>query len=240
MMRLPGLTTEQLDETLMSLGSHKAVRPLTPVEVAVNLRSTERAGASKTEIAAVFGFSDTTMVSRFLKLLTLSPEIQFLVDWGESRDSTIGFSVAVELSGMKETEHALMTSSIISNGLTKTEIKSIRQLTERSGRPVRACIDDVVARRPRTKTQYLVIGQINGLSVKGKLQNIKQIERDDLIRSVVEDLYPEIVKFSAKLGDNQFAIFGGKEVGETVAKDTRFEEKISDSLSKRLLQNASI
>ncbi|MCY4419974.1 MAG: hypothetical protein OXC42_01775 [Gammaproteobacteria bacterium] len=241
-MRLLGLDSSEIDQTFLSVGSHRKQRPLTPVEVAWNIHKAEKAGASKTEIAKAFGFNDATMVSRFLQLLKLSEEIQYLVEWRESTSSSIGFSVAVELAKMPQSNHPKMISAIIENHLTKKEVVSMRQLRERSNRSLSDCIKDVVQRRVRTQVRHVVLGklteeELNRNSISKNLKRMRQSERDQLIKKIVKDLYPNLGEFSAKLGEKNFAVIGSKHVGAVVASDLEFEERVSRLLTMKITDN---
>ena len=77
-----GLSADEYKQLLMSVGTHRGVRPITPVQVAALFKRAADAGSTPAASAEATHVS-ASMVSRFLKLLELSPDIQHLVDWGQ-------------------------------------------------------------------------------------------------------------------------------------------------------------
>ena len=69
------------------------------------------------------------MVNRFLKVLNLDPQVQHLVDWGESTYSILGFSTAFEVTLLPEELRKQLVDAVCEFGLTKTETTSVRQTT---------------------------------------------------------------------------------------------------------------
>ena len=234
---MKGLTQSEFDATLLSIGSHKVARPLSPVEVAYNCDKAKRAGETLKEIATKCGLKGTDMITKFLKLLELEPEILHLVDWGESKYSLIGFSSASQILQLPPELHKEIANAVCQHGLTKTQTKSVRQLYLRSKRQLEECIADVVARSPITVVREVVIGSIDDESLTRNLADMLQAERDMLLSNLLKELYPEIGEFTGKLGEQRFTVIGGKSVGETLGRDRDFETRVCQALTKKIKKN---
>jgi hypothetical protein len=229
-----GLKQNELDATLLSVGSHRVVRPLSPVEVAINCDKAIKAEETKKEIAIGLGLTGTSMIDKFLKLLNLDPEILHLVDWGDSKFTVIGFSCAIEVVQLPIELHKEMTNAVCKHNLTKVQAKSVRQLFQRSKRRLEECIADVVARQSIIVIREIVIGEIADTMLVENLVDMLQMERDVLIKNALEELYPGIGEFTGKLGKQRFTVIGGKSVGETIGRDRDFESRISKLLVGRI------
>src|SRR5262245_21023459 len=144
---LVGLTRQEFRKVMLSVGdAHGRERPLSPVEVCNACRKAVEAGASRAKVARAFQI-DSAMVGRFLRLGDLPSEIHHLLDWGKSKESALGFSAASELGRAPRGEQADLAVAVLKHGITKEEIRSIVQLHERSGEPLRACTTRVLGRR---------------------------------------------------------------------------------------------
>jgi hypothetical protein len=232
-----GLTNNEFDETLLSIGSHKVARPLSPVEVGKNCEKAVRAGETKRRIATEFGLKGTSMIDRFLKLIELDPDILHLVDWGESKSTVIGFSSASEIIQLPLELHKELANAVCRFKLDKKQTKSVRQLYQRSKRQLEECIADVVARKPVVVVREIIIGAILNKTLIEILAGMHQAERDPIFDNLLKDLYPEIGEFTAKLGERQFTVIGGKSVGNTMAGDKEFETRIGQALVERIQIN---
>jgi hypothetical protein len=236
-MQIAGLTKSEIDETLLSVGSHKVVRPLSPVEVAFNCKKAAVAGVAKTKMAAAFGLKGTTMIDKFQKLVELDPDILHLVDWGDSKFTAIGFSCAGEIVKMPKEFHKEIAIAVCQHGLTKAQTKSVRQLVQRSKRQIQDCISDVIARRPITTIREVVVGEIVEEKLFRHLIDMLQVERDMLLNKILIKAYPQIGDFTAKLGERRFTVIGGKSVGETIGRDSDFEARIEQALLNKVQYN---
>src|SRR5262245_15049442 len=146
--KLPGITAQIFRKAVLSVGdAHGAERPLSPIEVGEVFVTALKAGSSRNKIATAFHL-DSSMVSRFLRLQTLPPELHHLVDWGKSKQSVLGFSTASELCRVSSNDQRELAAAILRHGFTKDETTSIMQLRERSGGSLKHCIDRVLGRRP--------------------------------------------------------------------------------------------
>jgi hypothetical protein len=232
---LPGLTSREFQELLLSVGkTTRARRPLSPVEVGELCAKSVDKGANPKEITEELKMTDRGMVSKFLRVRDLVPEIRHLVSWGSSGDGAIGFSVAAQLARLSEGDQATASEAILKYRLTRDEMISVIQLLERSKQPLEACVERVVHRRPVVRIRQIVIGAVTSSQLGAKLCSLSQLKRDELLERIVSRLFPDAKDFTTKLGIGRFAIIGGKSVAQTVAMDTQVEQNINKCLEEEL------
>ena len=93
---MKGLSTAEYKKLILSVGTHRNERILSPLEVAQLLSKAISAGTSRKECAEALQIG-TTQVSTFLKLVRLTSEIQHLSDWRGTAGASIAFSTLTEL-----------------------------------------------------------------------------------------------------------------------------------------------
>ena len=84
------LSPQELQGLLLSVGTHRGKRLLSPVEVANLFAKVTSEGGRLGDCARAAQLEGTTMVGRFLRLLKLPESVRHLVDWG-SNPGAIGF-----------------------------------------------------------------------------------------------------------------------------------------------------
>ena len=231
---LPGLTAQEFQELKFSVGqTTRDRRPLSPMEVGELCEKSIGNGANRQKIAAGLEITEG-MISKFLRLKDLAPEIRHLVSWGYSGDGAIGFSVAAELARRSVTGQKIVSEAILRHRIRRTEILSVFQLFERSKEPLPACVDRVLRRRSSVRIQQIVLGAVTSAESVKRLLSLSQIKRDELLEKIVSRLFPDAKDFTAKLGSDRFAIIGGKSVAQTVAMDARVEQNINKCLEEEL------
>ena len=230
-----GLSPETRKAMLLSVGSHREVRSLSPVEVAQALGASMEAGSSLRELAAALHLEGTSMVSRFVRLLNLSPEIQHLVDWGESK-STIGFTAASELARLPNRDDQIkVCHAALENQLKSSEVKQIVQLQLRLKRSVSESIDQVLRQRRRVERLHIFIGAVTSEKVISKLRALRQNQRDELLQKVLQERYPKLADFASRLGAERFTITGDDSVAAALSSDSQdFESTINTALSREI------
>lgn len=237
---LPGLDTEQFHRLLLSVGQTSSRRrPLSPVEVGQLCQKAIGEGASRQEVTHALSMTDTSMITKFLRLAELAPEIQHVVSWGRSTEATIGFSVASQLARMAPAHHVTMATSILQYALTKTEMISIIQLLERSGDSLEKCRDRVLRRRPIVRERHLLLGAVASNEVASALARLTQRERDAVLTTVLAQEYPDAADCSAKLGVDRFTIVGTKHVARAIAGAGDFESRITAGIASVLRSQPS-
>ena len=205
---LIGLDSMDIGRLRMSVGygTHKKGRPLSPIEVGQLLLSARERGFSLRECAIASGLNGTGHIGRFLRILELPNDIQHLVNWGAD-NGTIGFSSAVELASLKNTEDQLaVANSILSDGITSKEVRQIRQVRSRSGYPIDSCIKDILRMRPTIEKRFVFIGSIIENQVEEKLVKLTQTQRDTILESVIAQI--QLKGAHGRLGNRFFTLVG--------------------------------
>ena len=228
---LGGLSQEEFDRLHLSVGTHRSNRPLSPIEVGRYCLDIRNSGVKVNAIASCLSLEGSSMIARFIKILGLEEEIQHLVDWGESMESVIGFSTAFEIVSAASEFHRDLAYAVCERGLTKSEVKSVRQLTERSSKPLVQCIEEVFNRRAVNVIRQVIVGAIDNKVTAQKLEALLQSERDELLAKVLEALYPNIRDFTGKLGRSHFTVIGSSSVGATIGADPEFEGRVSNLIT---------
>ena len=228
-----GLSPETSKKLLLSVGTHHSERLLTPLEAAAAMRLALSNGATQKELASRLHFDGPTMVSRFVKLLSLAPSVQPLVGWG-SDASTISFSSAFEIARLPEREQQVAAEAVLANQLGLSEVKQLLQIRQRSGKAIDEAVQAVIAQRPTIEVRHVIVGAITIEDVRGKVTNISQEERNSLLRRALLRR-PELDVRGAKLGLDTFTLVGDKQLRAAMENLPKgFEAAISQSLYDEL------
>lgn len=214
---LRGLSEYELGRLRMSLGygTHKKNRPLSPIEVGKLFERSRKAGSSLADCAIAVRLHETN-VRRFIRILDLPNDLQYLIDWGGGK-CMLSFSVAVELLQVGcPTEIRTITNAILEDGLDATETRQVVQLRKRSGRSVVDCVKEVVGMRVKIDKYHVFIGSVGNAVVARKLRNLTQQQRDGILRYGIDAIGLEDV--NGKMGDRLFTMIGDKKFGETIGR----------------------
>jgi len=229
---MDGLTPEENKQMLLSVGTHRGERMLTPVEAAKLFRKSISSGGSITGCATGTHVT-TSMVSRFLKLLDLIPEIQHLVDWGASI-STISFTSAFELSRLAREDQQEVANAILEDGFSAKEVRDLVQLRRRSGSSVRDCIEATLKMRRVIVRRFVFVGAVTESRVHQHLEGMQQSDRDSLMREIaVEDLNVDR-NVEVRLGPSRFTLVGNDAVAKSIDRLSDFEIAVNGRLAERI------
>lgn len=204
-MKLFGLNPDEFRKLLLSVGSHIKQRALTPVEVASLFSRMIANGATVQDCASAVHFDGPSMVHRFLKLLTLSVDIQHNVDWGSS-GAVVGFSAAAELARLEPNDQITLARAAMEHVMTTAEVREVVQLRKRSARTIQECVNEVIATRPQTVRRHVFVGAIASEQLRRELATMLQRDRDLLIERHLRKFLPREDNLGAKLGVSQFTI----------------------------------
>ncbi len=210
-MRSPLSELKQL--LIMSVGTHRRSRPLSPVEVADGLATLKAEGMSVTELARMLQLEGTSMLGRFARLRSLAPAVRHLVDWRGS-SSAIPFSTATEMARLRKGEQEELAHEVLQKSMTKGEVIQVVQLCERADKPVGRCVEKVLAMRPRVVYKEVFVGQIRDDSLRSALYELTQARRDSLLRCALEGVVPPSVSWKGRLGERSFTLVGGTELAD--------------------------
>jgi len=224
------LSPQERQRLLLSVGTHRVRRPLSPVEVASLFAKVTAAGGSLSECARAANLEGTTIVGRFLRLLKLPESLRHLVDWGTGA-GTIGFSSGAEIARLHDAEQEELVRGVLTYRLSGSEVRQVVQLRKRSKRAVGECLNEVVGMRPRVEKRYVYIGAVTDAAVKRLLGDMTQQERDQLFGSAIGSVLDTRGLALAKLGLDRFTLVGAAELGETMnKKKDSLEREINDAL----------
>jgi hypothetical protein len=228
-----GLPPEVQKKLLLSVGSHRAARPLSPVEVGEAIQASLDAGSSLQEIAGTLLLEDTSVLTKFIRLLRLAPEVQHLVDWGRS-DSTVGFTVASEIARLPDPLEQIQLCEVgLRHQLGSAEMKQVMQLRRRSKKPIEACVKEILRLRPRIQRIHVFLGAITSPEICAGLAKLSQMQRNDMLRSLVKVKFPPLANFGCRLGPNGFTVTGGEDVATVLSQGGKdFEATINEALAE--------
>jgi len=145
---MEGLTPEERRDLILSVGTHRGQRRLSPLEVARLLQKARASGATNKDCSDALQIG-VTQISTFLRLLQLTPEVQHLAGWGSARQASIPFSSLAELNRFPAVDQLRVAEVILREGLSWKEVIELVQIAKRSGDPVDECIALVLDRRPK-------------------------------------------------------------------------------------------
>ena len=134
-----GLSGEDYRDLVLSVGTHRKSRRLSPLEVARLLAKAVAAGATRHDCATALGLG-MTQVRTFLKLLDLEAEVQHLADWKGTKNATIPFSTLAELARLAPQDQMQAVDSVLRHGLFWKEVVQIVQIADRSDKAIGECV----------------------------------------------------------------------------------------------------
>ena len=182
-----GLSQTELQSLILSVGTHRGWRRLSPMEVATLLRQAVEAGTSRQALSNALKISEI-QVSRFIRLFDLEPELRDLADWGRGNAATISFSSLLEIARLEPSQQLEVATGALAHKLTKAEFRQISQIAQRSGQHITDCIADVIERRPQVYTQFVFIGSIQEGELQEYLETKLQSDRDCLLKRIFDEL----------------------------------------------------
>ena len=230
-----GLSSYEVRQLILSVGTHRSVRPLLPVEVAQLMQRALDAGEKRADIAGRLHLEDSTIIGHFTRLLSLPPQVQQLVGWG-TNPATVSFTTAAIIARLKSPqEKSVLAKAALENQFNKSEIIQVVQIRLRSKNPIEDCIQAVLDQRPIVEKRHLIIGELQSEKLTEELQQISQLERNNLLQSTLERYIPEIPSLGCKLGDVYFLLVGDDRFhAAIVSLPGGFEKSITEYLMREL------
>ena len=123
-----GISQTDLQSLILSVGTHRGRRLLSPMEVATLLRQAVEAGTSQQALSETLKISEV-QVSRFIRLFDLEPKLRDLADWGRGNAATIPFSSLLEITRLAPSHQLEVAESALAHKLTKSEFRQISQIS---------------------------------------------------------------------------------------------------------------
>lgn len=232
-----GLAPEAQRDLILSVGTHRGNRRLSPIEVAEAMEAAINAGTSVQQLASVLLLEDSTMVMHFRRLLKLPSAIKHLVGWrGKSGLSFATASAIARLKSQKEQE--TVAKAVLEHRLSKPEVYQIVQIQERSGKPIAECTEDVLRMRPQIEKRHILIGAIISPNVRKVLVRMMQQERNQFLKNAVILHAPELPPWEGHLGIDRFTLVGSEDFSITAQKlPGGFEEAVNVYLEREVSKN---
>jgi hypothetical protein len=227
---LAGLSSDEFKSLLLSVGTHRDRRSLSPVEAASLFKKALAAGASVVDCAEAVRLAGPTWIARFLKLLELPEDVRHLVGWGR-KSGSIAFTSASDIARLEDSadqRHAIEAS--IAHDLSSLEVRQLVQLRNRSHKSVQQCVSEVLKLRPHIEVKHIFVGSIISEKLRKLLRSFSQSRRDELLNHVCRERLASMT-LGARLGETRFTLVGGKDFGDFLAKNKeRLEQQINDAL----------
>lgn len=229
-MPLGPLSADERRDLIVSIGTHRGKRRLSPVEVAQLLKKAIAGGASPVECAAGLQLKGASQILRFLALPGLPEEVQHIVDWGSSGQS-LSFTTAFELTRLKSPEDQVdAAEAALRYGMTSAEVRQLVQAKRRSGLPIPECVASVLKMRPQLTVRHVFVGTIQNEELRRELHAMPQQGRDGLLRNALADHLSDL-KASGRLGPSRFTLVGGAELGNAIrANQAQLEARVNAAL----------
>ena len=206
-----GLSQTELQSLILSVGTHRGRRRLSPMEVAALLCQALEAGTSRQALSDSLNISEI-QVARFIRLFDLEPELRDLADWGRGNTATIPFSSLLEITRLAPSQQIEVATSALAHKLTKAEFRQISQVSERSGWHITDCIANVIERRPQVQMQFVLIGSIQQGELQGFLQTQLQDTRDCFLKGVLNKLGQPSQAIRGRLGSKTFTFLAKQDI----------------------------
>lgn len=226
------LTDDERRDLLMSVGTHRAQRRLSPVGVAQLFRKAIDGGESISSCARAAGLSNPDMVKRFLRLLDLPPSAQVTVAWRGS-DTTLPFTAASEVARLPKRLQEPTAREALAQRLSSNEVKQVVQRIARSGRDPRTAIEEIVALRPVVVRRHVFIGVFSSADLGTRIDELEQAERDELLAAALATLTDEPCA-AARLTPTGFVISGDDRLADAICGLGDFETPISEAIRERV------
>jgi ParB-like chromosome segregation protein Spo0J len=225
------LPTEIRRNLILSVGTHRSERPLSPVEVAEVLEMLIGSGATPQDIATALHLENATMIGRFRRLLRLDPTIRHVVTWGKS-PSSISLTVASELARLDSAEaQQQVVDAALENELKSSEVRQIVQILQRSQQSTSEATQSVLRLRPQVIRRHVIVGAVFSPGVRAALTGMTQSERDSFLIRAVRKHQPGLPSFSGRLATERFTLVGGDELAAALKSlPDGFESAVNSAL----------
>ena len=236
-----GLTTDEWQNLVLSVNTHRARRRLSPIEVARHLRKALEVG-SIAEVTESLGFRDQSTVRRFLLLNRLAPELQAVVDWG-SKTGKISFSAASELQAV-EREAGIRTAfeAALRHSLTKEEARQVKQAFSRGGGSIEECVNAAIKTRLQIERRELILGALTDPHVEDEVGRLQPDARDQLMLRALRSVFPTVKFLGHGLNVGHFSLVLDEDDARalrTALGSRSLEKTITDAIAQCLDKSKS-
>ena len=230
---MKGLSAYELRQLILSVGTHKSDRSLSPIEVAKLMQKALDMGETRKTLANRLLLDDSSIIGRFIRLLSLPVQVQHLIGWG-SNPATISFTAGSDIARLKDSrEQKILAKMALENQLNKSEIIECVQLRQRSEKSIEDSVKAVLNQRPVIERRHAIIGELKSENLKDKLKEVSQLERNNLLQSALDEYGPSVPRLGSKLGDSYFLLVGDDRFYTEI---TSLPEGFEASVTRYLIQ----
>ncbi|WP_146220437.1 hypothetical protein [Geodermatophilus normandii] len=213
-----------LRDLILSVGTRRGDRPLSPLEVA------EALAAHSNEVGWQQALNDISLekstAQRFLTLRSLDKDVAELVDWGR-RPGAVSFSVAAEIARVIPEDQRILARAALEHSLTKEEVRQVVQLMKRRGDSVDSAVAATLQMRPSVVNVHVTLGAVSGPVASGQLEVMTQRQRDELLARVLAKV--GIRTQGGKLTTRAFSIVSDMAIPDNEVE--RIERLVNDALA---------
>jgi hypothetical protein len=228
---IPGLSPLEERNLILSVGTHRPSRPLSPVEVGRLLEKANEAGASVAALATACHLEGGTWITRFMRLAKLAPSLHHLVDWGGSK-GTLSMTQAQELARLPSQEdQEIVGRRAVGERLNSHEVRQVVQLLQRSSSTADDAVESVLALRPQVIRQFVYLATITDAEVRRQLAHRTQVERNELLNEILAPL--ALGRVSGRLGEDRFTLTADEAAAQLIDVD-QVEAAVNTSLASHL------
>jgi hypothetical protein len=148
----------------------------------------------------------------------------------------VSFTAAYEIARLDSTQERITLAKVaLESQLNKFEIRQVVQIRRRSGKSIENCVKTVFDQRPVIEKRHVIIGELRSERLKEKLKQISQLERNNLLQSILERYIPDIPRLGCKLGDVYFLLVGDDQFHAAIMSlPDGFEKSITEYLTREL------
>jgi hypothetical protein len=174
---------------------------------------------------------DSSILRRFISLLSLPSELQPLIIWGAS-PGYLSFSVASEISRAKENDKInILSKDALENQRSKEEVRAIVQCSQRGGGSLSQCIQKIETARCKVIQHYVFLGQLSSMTNDSQSDEEYSLK----LRAMLSGLVDENNVLSAAIKDRRFSFT----LTELAIKNPKvashlLPEKVEDFVTKLL------
>lgn len=231
---MTGLSPQQKEDLIVSVGTHRASRRLQPVDIALLIQKSLSAGDSLEEVSQQLSLSPRVL-GKFVSLLRLPSDVQMMIEWGSS-SSTISFTAAAEIARLETAgEQRYLAEAIVKHQLSVPEVKQLVQIRKRSERSVREALEAALALRPVVETRHMIVGKIMSPELRRRLSEMTQQERDALLLAVLNQQGLGAPQHGARLGtDLLIVVCDGRYQKLLTSLSDDWEESLAQLLRQAL------
>jgi hypothetical protein len=226
-MALPGLTQEEHQRLVLSLGTHRRDRALMPLEVSDLLVRARAAGASVAQLAAAVGIASSDIIRKFLALSSLADPIKPLVAWGGSK-GLIAFANAAEIASLPAPQQVVAAEAIVEHRLSNAEVEELMQVWRRSGQPeIEEVIEKTLLRRPQIDRRYVYMGELTEPAAS-RLGVLSVAARDALLQQAAVEAFGPIAGLAVSASGRRVALIAPHDLSDQIGAD--FDRAMSAAL----------